>query len=707
MAIKRKKLTKHNAVATARSWLTEYGIRSVPLWPRTKKPKGGPGWNKVIIDDEDIENHFEEDDNVGGLWGDPSQGVVDIDLDWDEAAAVAPRLLPRTLTYGRASRPSTHYLYRCIGIKTFKLYPKGNLKEGVIVEVRSTGSQSVLPPSIHPENERYEINDDREITRITRSMLENCVQKVAAASVFVRKYPESGARHDYVHAMTGALLMEQWSHESVAEFAAIVLDAAEDKESDRPQRDRTVANTIKSFGHGNIAGWSTLANWLSTDEIHMCKRWLRGVSKPAPDTLKKTLDSLARPLPSVSLEPPGLVGEIAKWANHRAFVRQPLLGLAAGFMSIALASANRYVFSEWRTPLQPFFLLLAPTASGKESALDSVSEIAVKAKIGNTIVSGFQSPHAMMDMMANPPNMACWLWDEVAKKLKSIGKQGGGPDAAVVAWLLSMYGKGASRVAGMPGRKASINTIEHPYLLVMAAAQPSHMIEAITQSDVSLGLMNRFVLFDAGDEVPPTNPNRSFVFPSKIETALINFTHVEAPKNDDFVQVRCENSRVYQILDAYATTCRERAAQGGGWEMWGRTHQNCLILAGLLAIGVNHQKPLVTELIAQWAIEFSSWSTDRWTMRIESSSSRSMVEAQSKQLERLIAEARKLAPKGRSAKEREAMAKGFMPRSPLLRMCRNIRSRDLDESLQFLQNAGLIGSGDFQGIDVYWCEHPG
>ena len=67
--------------------------------------------------------------NIGVLWGAPSGGLVDCDLDWREAEAIAPALLPSTAVYGRASSRRSHWFYQVRGDEavdvTEALVPEG------------------------------------------------------------------------------------------------------------------------------------------------------------------------------------------------------------------------------------------------------------------------------------------------------------------------------------------------------------------------------------------------------------------------------------------------------------------------------------------------------------------------------------------------------------------------------------------------------
>lgn len=693
----------------ARSWL-EIGILPIPLQRQSKKPKGfgdersAKGWQKLRIESDTVDQFFTRGDNIGGLWGEPSGWIVDVDLDCEEAVAAADTLLPPTFIYGRRTRPASHYLYRCEGIATFKCFAT---KDEMILEVRSTGSQSVLPPSIHPEGDRFEINNDVPFKTISRRELERRCQLVAAAALCAMRYPESGSRHDFVHTVAGSLLWEGWLPDAVREFMTAMLDAADAKEDDRPQRERTYRNTIEHFEKGDhVAGWRTLSNWLSGSEISALRRWISS-GKPrveAPDKVETEEDESAPP-PHL-LEVPGTVGEISKWVKGRSFTDQPLFEVAVGLMSVAVASLNKYVVDGWETPLQPYFMLLAPTASGKESALEAVHTVMRKLGLGDAAFQGFQSYHSLLDKLSDPPHLATWLWDEAARKLKTTGKAQGGQDYQIVTYLLSLYGKAASSVAGMPGRKQTIAGIDHPFLTILAAAQPSQMIEAITESDLSMGLINRFVLFDAGDELPDTNFNRVNIFPAKIEERLKTLRAVEPPKGDfPFIKIKMSSTETYALFRDFNERAREFSVRGGGWEMWGRANQNALILSGIVAVGINPRAPTITEEIAKWATEFMDWSCQRWAARVEECSSRSNAEIASKQVERYIRQARAYRARalGRPH-EVTILDRGLMPKSLLMRLCRHLRGRDFDETIDYLIASDLIISGEIEGHEAYWVK---
>lgn len=695
-----------NSAQIAQSWL-DLGIQPVPLKYGSKIPKGGKGWNTLQVTDETIEEFFKRGDNIGGLWGEPSDWIVDIDLDWDEACELAEYLLPETFVYGRRSRPGSHYLYRCPGI----MGSKRHLKKGeMIVEIRSTGSQSVLPPSISPENfERYEINQDTGFKQLARSELERLVDEVAAGAVLIRNFPESGSRHDYVHTITGSLLWTGWKEKRVRKFVGAILKVTNPLDDDADQRERTLRNTIEHFKKGNrIAGWNTLSQWIDGADLMAIKKWL-GTASRFEETPKEIVTELgpkdkADAVPRFDpkfLNIPGLAGELIDWCQSQSFMQQPVFDLAGALMCTALTSANKYLIQGWLTPIQPYFMLMAPTSAGKGAAISNVYKYAKRLDLHHHVYQGFQSYYALLDQLVQPPNMACWLWDEVARHLASA-KSPSSPDYSTISHLISLYGRANDEVPAFPGRKNAIPALDRPFLTLMGTAQPRSFIESLSVSQIATGFINRLILFDAGDNMPEPHLERQDIFPSALKKQALLLKQHE-PRNGLTTSITYD-AKVYAHYRDFDSHTRQLSMRGGEEEeIWGRANQNALILAGIVAVGFSPNRPKITLEMAQWSTGVIEWSIRNWLCRIGTIVSRNLREGESKKIEEYIRNARRYIHRAPSKKMKEAMEKGVMPRSALLRICRNLDSRQLEDILDQLIDARLIGmSEDDKGRLSYW-----
>src|SRR5215475_3888343 len=117
-------------------------------------------WQHFQCTVEDVDQHFTSGGNIGLLLGDPSEGLVDVDLDSAEAVAMAPALLPATaLLSGREGNPHSHYWYLVdpptVRTMKFQYRLKGSPDKLTIVELRATGGQTVVAPSRHPDGDHY------------------------------------------------------------------------------------------------------------------------------------------------------------------------------------------------------------------------------------------------------------------------------------------------------------------------------------------------------------------------------------------------------------------------------------------------------------------------------------------------------------------------------------------------------------------------
>lgn len=120
---------------------------------------------------------WDGDENIGGLMGEPSGWVVDIDLDDAEAVRLAPEFLPPTRTFGRKSARRSHYLYRVKGAQN-RVWTHPDDKRH-LVNLRSTGNQTMMPGSVHPCGEAVEWENDLPIAAIEAHELTHQLDQLA------------------------------------------------------------------------------------------------------------------------------------------------------------------------------------------------------------------------------------------------------------------------------------------------------------------------------------------------------------------------------------------------------------------------------------------------------------------------------------------------------------------------------------------------
>src|SRR5215212_5215125 len=247
------------------------GLAVFPVPAGEKNPNRG-GWQNERWGIEDVPKLWDDGQGIGVLWGEPSGGRVDVDLDWPQARSVARDLLPPTRTFGRPSAPESHRVYRAKGqvprSKKYKL--PGDGPDRCVVEVLSTGAQSLVPPSLHHSGERRVWHQDRSAAEIESKALMEGAADVATAALIARNRPGVGARHDYTLAATGYV-----GRNLPPERAQRVMEAAIAASGDEEVRGRLadVRSTLDNLEVGNPTTGGTTLETLAPGIVDQLQRW--------------------------------------------------------------------------------------------------------------------------------------------------------------------------------------------------------------------------------------------------------------------------------------------------------------------------------------------------------------------------------------------------------------------------------------------------
>lgn len=277
-------------VRSARS-AVERGFNPIPLWPLTKKPVPS-NWTALAPDgaveafSQALERAKERDLtaplNVGLVL---SPSVVDIDLDHHRAIRLARRLLPPTsMKHGRASARDSHWWYRVSddydpGVKAYRLPDLDGRVGSTIIEYRSTGGQTMIPPSTHPETseELFWSGDpfggEEGPSEVGGKTLHARVALIALLVTLAEAWPTRGGRHDAYLALVGGLLRDAdedgnprlqpfWAGQ-IEGFIALLAELTHDEDGAQSRIHESVPTTRRKIpAGGKVRGWPTLARMM-------------------------------------------------------------------------------------------------------------------------------------------------------------------------------------------------------------------------------------------------------------------------------------------------------------------------------------------------------------------------------------------------------------------------------------------------------------
>lgn len=299
----------HDALAAARGYL-EIGWSPLPV-PRGSKTPTLRGWQNLALHEGNLPLHFQGGENIGVLLGSASGGLVDVDLDAVEAVDAAAAFLPPTdRRHGRPGKPESHWWYKAEIPKTIRYK---DIDGTCLVELRTNGAQTIVPPSIHPGGEALKWHAEGDPARVAPQELAASVARLAGCALLARHWPTSaGSRHELALALGGLLLRGGLKVDLACRLVEVAARVAGDLEW--TDRGRAVRHTAAKLKVGQaVTAIPTFARLLPRGEAlaRLLQQWLPLVDHPPVVTGSSALQlergSEAAPPPKPTFERPTIM----------------------------------------------------------------------------------------------------------------------------------------------------------------------------------------------------------------------------------------------------------------------------------------------------------------------------------------------------------------------------------------------------------------
>src|SRR6056297_1588486 len=642
-----------HAQPDVRSQVAEYRQRGwycVPLRPRSKSP-ARRDWTSLRLQ-PDV---FPSNSNVGIILGEPSGWLVDIDLDCPEAIELAESYLPHTPAItGRPSSPKSHRWYIATGATTQK---HTNPNDGsMIVELRSTGGQTVVGPSIHPDGEPYDVLNAEPAT-VPTPMLAACVKALADAVIVKRgvpaptKQPLTGSwppiQGDvearaiaYLAAMPPAISGSSGHNQTFAAATALVHGFG-------IEPDRALAILQTEYNPRCVPPWSDRElqhkiNQAATKSHDRPFGWLR--DEGPIESVGETVDLsgfMAKPtgkiiqvdpdppkpmpedpgvLPESLLRCPGFIAEVMDHCLETAPYPNPVMAFC-GALSLQAVLAGRRVRDPGDNRTNLYLLGLAHSAAGKDWPRKLNMQILQQVGMADCVGERFASGEGIQDSLHLTESML-FQTDEIDGLLQSINKSRDARYEQIMSTLLTMYSSANSvypmrRKAG----KEAAGVINQPNLVIFGTAIPNHYYDALSERMLTNGLFARMLIFECGKRGKGQEPKIREVPESIIDTAawwenfrpgagnLVDWnpTPLVVPHDIDAGRLLVD-ARVNAEVEYEKA---EEANDPVGTTVWGRVSEQTRKLALLHAISRRCRDPVIDAESARWAIEVVEHQTRR------------------------------------------------------------------------------------------------
>lgn len=337
--------------------------------------------------------------------------------------------------------------------------------------------------------------------------------------------------------------------------------------------------------------------------------------------------------------PPGLLGEIAVFIHSAAPRPVPEIAIAGSIGFLAGIAGRAYNVSG--TGLNHYVLALADTGTGKEAIKSGIDRIV--AALTDPASGGICAPSAAN--IVGPSDMASGqgLLRALSKRqppcfVSIIGEFGlrfkqmaddraHSADTALLRALLDLYHKsGHGSVVGetvYSEREKNTGAIAAPALSLIGESTPGTFYRYLNEGMIANGLLPRFNVIEYKGKRPRRNRNAALARPdpAMLERLAMLIAHCQlaAAKNQStIVSIMPDAEALLDELDEYADDQINGSDRSINRELWNRAHLKALKLAALIAVGCNHETPIITLEMAKWAREQVERDIRRLLDRFES-----------------------------------------------------------------------------------------
>lgn len=266
----------------------EKGIAVLPLEAGDKKPLNGYKWGDKQLTKEELKN-IPPTSNIGMILGERSGGIVDFDFDRQEAQYLIPHIALKLKFFGRTSSRYAHGMAMCKDAGQTIQYGLSK-KEGallgisegklMILELRSSGSYTMIPPSIHPSGEPLCWHANDELPEHDWETLVRHAGLLAFLAVILIAYPrQRGARDEICMALAGTLLRFGLSVDEADDLVVKIAELADDEEVQKRRKAQAAKDRLDAGE--DVTGLPRLCELLGIEELQKkLIKWLYGSKAP-------------------------------------------------------------------------------------------------------------------------------------------------------------------------------------------------------------------------------------------------------------------------------------------------------------------------------------------------------------------------------------------------------------------------------------------
>lgn len=464
----------------------EMGLVLIPIKRANKNP-AIEGWSKYCSTkptEKELERWEKSFRSCNyGLPLGPANNLVALDIDTDNPETL--KLCPQSPVVKRGKKGETRFFKYSQNVRTTK-----NYQRSYGVEILSNGTQTVIPPSIHPETKKPYV-------WMSKDTLENFeIDDLPTLDIsFLRKLPRIDGL-DFV-----SKEISQGRNDKLKEMAVAALNNFK-------SIDEIVEELVeydKKFHP--IPLFSDKKEGFNLSVKENAKKFVASIQKSVTPKLPKIKEteidfSIQEKPVKISLpEPSGVLKEIKDYVDFNSIKNQSEFSLATALHILSVFACGRYKFK--RTHPNLFSFVLGEPGSGKDDIVKQTKNILLHDRLRQYNLLGHGKYASAVALCQNLGEQRSRLdvCDEASSFfIDSAKKEGHG--SAVLTCLNELYsapGKFFSGPALAITRKEKLSC-ESPFVSFIGLIQPEMFIQKVTQDHLENGFISRCLFFQSNED---------------------------------------------------------------------------------------------------------------------------------------------------------------------------------------------------------------
>ncbi len=200
------------------------------------------------------------------------------------------------------------------------------------------------------------------------------------------------------------------------------------------------------------------------------------------------------------INPPGILKDIADYYNATAVKPQPLFSVAAGLILGSVLMGRRYQTGLYDNYSSLYFVISAKSGTGKDHVKTVVRRILGASDLDWLERSGgFTAANTVIKSLERQP-LQVSFWEEFGQRLKEAGTNNRSLYGGVFRQLLDIWSSCHSTSRGEEYSNGNIPSVDRPALTLVGMSTPKQLFEAVNESLIEQGFVNRILPFISNSE---------------------------------------------------------------------------------------------------------------------------------------------------------------------------------------------------------------